>query len=184
MDKNVGHSQHTFTLYLYSVQLYCNIVVTDKIIVVSFLLLRTLYMVAQKSNLYTLVDIQQSRRMDAWQYRLFQTAAHLNSVTTLPCKVLIFFKHCINWKYTPSAKFLETFGRLIVFFGRYSASRKFLGRLRPAFFRRIFGLFRLIMAVVASWQWAPSKTSAVGWPQGRHLVKKCASNSETTSGKV
>jgi len=37
------------------------------------------------------------------------------------------------------------FGRLIVFFGQYSASRKFLGGLEPAFFfRRIFGLFWLI----------------------------------------
>ena len=39
------------------------------------------------------------------------------------------------------------FGRLIVFFGRYSASRKFLGRLRPAFF---LADFRLISAYFAT----------------------------------
>jgi len=53
--------------------------------------------------------------------------------------------HLVGWAGSkphpldPSAEFFGMFGRLSTFFGRYSASRKFLGGLRPAFFRRISG---------------------------------------------
>ena len=43
----------------------------------------------------------------------------------------------------PSPEFLEMFGWLIIFFGRYLASRKFLGRSWPAYFSgRFLAYFR------------------------------------------
>jgi len=60
--------------------------------------------------------------------------------------VEVLHKQCIHnssqmsWWTDPSAEFFGVFGRLITFFGRYSASRKFLGGLRPAFFSADFRL--------------------------------------------